>query len=89
MVKTRIGDSNDSLMDFRLFNHPYSSDISKCYLRILVDSLIAKLRLLIWFKDLIQMTGMMVFQRLTMDFGDTYSSLVIRIVQEKKFGTNV
>ena len=83
MVKTHIGDSYDSLMDFSLFNHPYSSDISKCYLGILVDSLTAKLRLLIWFKDPLQMTGMMAFQRPTMDFGDTCSSLVIRIVQEK------
>ena len=68
MAKTNIGDSFDSLLDFRLYNHPYSSDISKCYLRILVDSLTAKLRLLIWFEDPEKMTGMKVCQRPTMDF---------------------
>ena len=27
---SKIGDSHGSLMDFRIYNHPYSSDISNC-----------------------------------------------------------
>ena len=82
MTKCNIGDSFDSLLDFRLYNNPYSSDISKCYLRILVDDLTARLRLLVWFEDPQKMTGVKIFRRPTMDFGDTCSSLVVRIVQE-------
>ena len=29
MARSHIGDSYDSLIDFRLYDHPYSSDISK------------------------------------------------------------
>ena len=83
MIKCNIGDSFDSLLDFRLYNNPYSSDISKCYLRILVDDLTAKLRLLVWFENPKEMTGVKIYRRPTMDFGDTCSSLVVRIVQEK------
>merc|ERR1711889_11673 len=32
-----IGDSFASLAEFRLYRYGYSSDISKCYLRVLVD----------------------------------------------------
>ena len=52
MPRSQFGDSYDSLMDFRPYEHPYSSDISKCYLRVLVDDSIAKLRLMIWFRVL-------------------------------------
>ena len=83
MPRSQIGDSYDSLMDFRLYEHPYSSDISKCYLRVLVDNLTAKFRLIIWFKDPLHMKGMIVFKGPTMDFADSCSSLVIRIIQEK------
>ena len=83
MIKCNIGDSFDSLLDFRLYDYPYSSDISKCYLRILVDDLTAKLRLLVWFDDPQNMTGVKIYRRPTMDFRDTCSSLVVRIVQEK------
>ena len=83
MIKCNIGDSFDSLLDFRLYDNPYSSDISKCYLRILVDDLTAKLRLLVWFDNPQDMTGIKIYRRPTMDFGDTCSSLVVRIIQEK------
>ena len=76
MIKCNIGDSFDPLLEFL-------SDISKCYLRILVESLTAKLRLLVWFENPGDMTGLKVYCRPTMDFGDTCSSLVIHIVQEK------
>ena len=64
-------------MDFRPYEHPYSSDISKCYLRVLVDDLIAKVRLMIWFRDPLHMKEMVVFKHVTMDFGDSCSNLVI------------
>ena len=83
MIKCNIGDSFDSLLDFHLYNNPYSSDISKCYLRILVDDLTSRLRLLVWFEDPQKMTGVKIYRRPTMDFGDTCSSLMVRIVQEK------
>ena len=49
---SQIGDSHDSLLNFWLYTYDYSSDISKCYLRILVDELTADLRLNIWYRDL-------------------------------------
>ena len=36
---SNIGDSYSSLLNFRLYRHGYSSDISKCYLRVKVDEL--------------------------------------------------
>ena len=45
--------------------------------------LTAKLRLLVWFENPKEMTGVKIYRRPTMDFGDTCSSLVVRIVQEK------
>ena len=71
MIKCNIGDSFESFLDFRLYSNPYSSDISKCYLRILVDDLTARLRLLVWFKDSQEMTGVKIYRKPTMDFGDT------------------
>ena len=61
MPRSQIGDSYDSLMDFRLYIHPYSSDISKCYLQVLVDNLTSKLRLMIWFRDPLNINGMIFF----------------------------
>ena len=42
-----IGDSHDSLMDFRLYEHGYSSDIFKCYLRVPAIELTSGLRLMV------------------------------------------
>ena len=78
-----IGDSFASLAEFRLYRHGYSSDISKCYLRVLVDDLTAKLRLCYWYRDPANMKDPIVFKRCTMDFGDSIASLVIRIIQLK------
>ena len=36
---SKIGDSYDSLLDFRLYENGYSSNKSKCYFRVLVDDL--------------------------------------------------
>ena len=51
---SEIGDSFGSLVDFRLYNHGYSFDISKCYLRVLVDKLTARLRLCYWYVKISQ-----------------------------------
>ena len=48
---SNIGDSFASLVNFRLYRHGYSSDISKCYLRVGVDALTARLRLCYWYRD--------------------------------------
>ena len=80
---SEIGDSYGSLIDFKLYEHGYSSDISKCYLRVLVDSLTSKLRLCYWYEDPENMQNPIVFKRETMDFGDSIASLVIRIIQLK------
>ena len=45
---SEIGDSHESLLNFILYRYGYSSDISKCYLRILVDELTSNLRLMAW-----------------------------------------
>ena len=68
---------------FYLYEHGFSLDISKCYLRILVDKLTSILRLMIWYEDPINMTGMIIYSRDRMDFGDGISSIVVKITQEK------
>ena len=80
---SNIGDSFQSLVNFRLYRHGYSSDISKCYLRVGVDSLTAKLRLCYWYQDPENMKDPIIMERHTMDFGDSIAALVIRIVQLK------
>ena len=80
---SNIGDSFQSLVNFRLYRHGYSSDISKCYLRVAVDSLIAKLGLCYWYRDSENMKYPIIMERHTMDFGDSIAALVIRIVQLK------
>ena len=78
-----IGNSFESIIDWRLHEHGYSSDISKCYLRVLVDDLTARLRLCYWYPDSLTRSKPRIFMRKTMDFGDACSSLVIRIIQLK------
>ena len=78
-----IGDSHDSLLNFLLYSYGYSSDISKCYLRILVDELTGDLRLMIWYRDPKNKLEPIVYRRYTMDFGDACSALVVRIAQKK------
>ena len=46
-----IGDTFTSIMDFMLYRYGYSSDITKCYLKVLVDELTSRLRLMVWYKD--------------------------------------
>ena len=46
-----IGDTFTSIMDFLLYCYGYSSDIAKCYLKVLVDELTSRLRLMVWYKD--------------------------------------
>ena len=75
------------MLDFYLYEHGFSSDISKCYLRILVDMLTSMLRLMVWYEDPINTTGMIIYRRATMDFGDGISSIVVKITQEKFLGT--
>ena len=79
---SKIGDSHDSLMNFWLYAHGYTSDIGKCYLRALVDELTSRLRLMVWYNNPEDLEDMVVFRRRTMDFGDSISTLVIRIIQE-------
>ena len=65
----------------------FSSDISRCYLRTLVDKLTSMWRLMIWYEDPINMTGMFIYRHNTMSFGDGISSIVVKITQEKSLGT--
>ena len=80
---SNIGDSYSSLINFRLYRHGYSSDISKCYLRVGVDELTSRLRLCYWYEDPENMENPVIYTRTTMDFGDSIAALVIRIVQLK------
>ena len=80
---SNIGDSYSSLINFRLYRHGYSSDISKCYLRVGVDELTSRLRLCYWYEDPENMKNPIIFERPTMDFGDSIAALVIRIIQLK------
>ena len=75
---SEIGDSHESLLNFILYRYGYSSDISKCYLRILVDELTSNLRLMAWYKDPKNKSGRMVYRCKTMDFGDAASALIVR-----------
>ena len=83
MPSSNIGDSYASLINFRLYRHGYSSDISKCYLRVMVDELTSRLRLCYWYKDPENMADPVIYERTTMDFGDSIAALVIRIIQLK------
>ena len=47
-----IGDSFNVQTQFSLHKYPYTSDISKAYLRIIVDDETAGLRICIWYDDL-------------------------------------
>ena len=80
---SNIGDSYASLINFRLYRHGYSSDISKCYLRVMVDELTSRLRLCYWYEDPENMVDPVIYERTTMDFGDSIAALVIRIIQLK------
>ena len=46
-----IGDSFNVQTHFSLNKYPYSSDISKAYLRIIVDDITKGLRLFIWYDE--------------------------------------
>ena len=70
-------------MNFRLYEHGYCSDIPKCYLGVLVVEQTSRVRLMVWYNNPEALEDMVVFQRGTMDFGDSISALVIRIIQEK------
>ena len=48
-----------------------------------MDELTSRLRLMVWYKHPEEMEGMVVFRRRTMDFGDSISAWVIRIIQVK------
>ena len=78
-----IGDSFTSIVDFLIYQYGYSSDIAKCYLKVLVDALTARLRLMVWYRDVRNKKDMIIFQRDTMDFKDAIGSLIIRIIQKK------
>ena len=43
----------------------------------------SELRLMVWFKDPRARTGLTVYRRRTMDFGDAASALIVRIIQKK------
>ena len=60
----------------------YSSDIFKCYLRVPAIELTSGLRLMVWYNKPETLEDMVVFHRRTVDFGDSISTLVIRIIQE-------
>ena len=65
-----------------VYRFGYSSDISKCYLRILVDKLTTNLRLMVWYKNPKDKEGIIIYRRNTMDFGDAASALIVRIIQK-------
>ena len=78
-----IGNSEVSLLDFLLYEVEYSSDIAKCYLKILCDDKTSHFRLMYWYDNPEKKEGLRVFRRCTMDFGDSIASVVIRIIQKK------
>ena len=83
MPSLDIGDSFSSLVNFILYRHGNSSDISKCYLRVGEDALTARLRPGYWYRDPENMTDPIIFERHSMDFGDSIAALIIRIIQLK------
>ena len=66
-----------------LRKHAYTSDISKAYLRVLVDPASRKLRIFVWFEDPDTIIKPKNFLRNTIDFGDGVSSAILTIVQRK------
>ena len=69
---------------FSLNKYPYTSDISKAYLRIIVDNIAKGLRLFIWYdEDDVEMKHPVYFLRCTIDFGDGVASAILTIAQKK------
>ena len=65
-----IGDSFNVQTQFSLYKYPYTSDIRKAYLRIIVDDDTEGLRIFIWYDDLDNLQNPVYYLRRTMDFGD-------------------
>ena len=66
-----------------LYDHKLSCDIAKCYWKILVDPLTAKLRLFCWLKMEEQSPEYIYFERSTLDFGDVAASQSVESAQKK------
>ena len=79
-----IGDSFNVQTQFILHKYPYTSDISKAYLRINVNDETAGLLVFIWYDDLENLQNPVYYLRRTMDFGDGVASAILTIAQNKK-----
>ena len=64
----QIRDSFDVQQEFMLRKHAYASDISKAFLRVLVDISSRQLRIFVWFEDPLTMQKPIYFLHNMMDW---------------------
>ena len=82
-IKNPLQDDFSILAGFCLHPHPVSLDVSKAYLRILVPYETSCLRLFIWYKNPLEMSGLQIYRRTSGDFGDTPMSGGLTLTQRK------
>ena len=78
-IENTLSSLNHILSGFELYPYPLVMDISKAYLRILVPYSTSKLRLFLFYEDLEKMTGLKIYRRGTLDFGDTIAGRILRL----------
>ena len=71
------------IFNFMLYDNKLSCDISKCYRKILVDPLSAKLRLFCWLEMVKDKPNFIYFERSTLDFGDAPASQSVESAENK------
>ena len=66
-----------------LYDNKLSGDISKCYRKILVDPMTARLRLFCWLEMINDIPKFQYYERATLDFGDAPASQAVESAQKK------
>ena len=71
------------IFNFMLFDNKLSGDISKCYRKILVEQMLARLRLFCWLRMVNDIPKFIYYERKTLDFGDPAASEAVESAQKK------
>ena len=79
-----LNDISKCLFNFMLYDNKLSGDISKCYRKILVDPLAAKLRLFCWLEMINDIPKFIYFERSTLDSSDAPASQSVESAQDKE-----
>ena len=72
--KFSLNNISKCIFNFMLYDNKLSGDVSKCYRKILVDDISAKLRLFCWLRMENDIPKFIYYERKTLDFGDPAAS---------------